>query len=290
MATIGTVDRDGTGPLQLAAIRQLILLHGCVRGWLWAFFAVELWQPGLWAAAVVSTAALALSLSPRGAALSARLALPALLLQLWISFPTTDNHFFLELFAVALLCLDGGRATSDRELVLGALRWLTLIVLFHTGLQKLLYGQYFSGEFLAFMVGRGERFAWFFQLLLSPDEVQRLQSYDPLVTGAGPYRFVGLLPILLSNLVWFAELSLAPLLSFARTRGVAVWVAIGLVASIQLAARELGFALLFVNLLLLFTRAGNRRALPAFVCVYLYLMGAAAGLLPGRSFMLPGSL
>jgi hypothetical protein len=217
-----------------------------------------------------------------------RVALPALLVQAALSVPSTDNHFFLELYAVGLLCLAGER--DDDAWLLGSLRWLAAIVLFQTGLQKVLYGQYFSGQLLAFLIGQGDRFALPFEWLVSAQEVARLQGYDPLRTGAGPYRVDSLLFVALSNGVWIAELALAPLLLLARTRLAATGAAIALVAAIQLGARELGFAFLFTSLLLLFTRQGNARALPWLGVLYLYALAAVWLGLPGGDWLDPGSL
>jgi hypothetical protein len=273
----------------LRAFRRFVLLHGCVRSWLWLALAVDQWRPGLTLSALVVSVAFGLAWHPRTEWLAPRLALPALLLQLTLSLPLTDNHFFLEVYALGLLSLLGRRDRSV-ALVLGSLRWLVVIVLFQTGLQKVLYGQYFSGEFLAFMVGQGERFAAPFGLILSGSQIEVLQSYDVLRTGQGPFRVDSLLFIGISNLVWISELALAGLVLLARTRGIAVFAAMALVASIQLAAREFGFAFLFVNLLLLFTARGNERALPVLILLYAYALGAELGLVPGGSLIELGSL
>ena len=76
-----------------------------------------------------------------------------------------------------------------------------------------------------------------------------------------------------------------------RTRLAASLVAIVFVVTLQLAAREVGFALLFANLLLLFPeRDWGRRLLPGVAGLYLYAVGAAAGWLPGGFFFEAGSL
>jgi hypothetical protein len=273
----------------LRAFRRFVLMHGCVRSWLWLVFTVDLWLPGIVISALVASVAFGLSWHARTEWLAPRVALPALFLQLILTFPLTDNHFFLELYALGLLCLLGKRE-ADAALVLSSLRWLAVIVLFHTGLQKVLYGQYFSGQFLAFMVGQGERFADPFELILSTRQVDLLHSYDVLRTGQGPFRVDSLLFIGASILVWILEIGLAGLLLLARTRRLAAVAAMALVASIQLAAREFGFAILFIEMLLLFTARGNQRVLPLLALLYAYVLGAAVGLLPGGSLIGLGSL
>jgi hypothetical protein len=235
--------------------------------------------------ALVLTAAAVLAFVPRFEHHAARLALPALLVELALTFPLTPNHFFLELLAAALLAL-AGPAGRDAALVLSGLRWLTAIVLFHTGLQKLSYGHYFTGDFLAFMVGRGDRFAELFRWLLPAAEVARLESYDPMRGGAGPYRVTAPLFVALSNAVWVAELALPFGMVARATRKAAAIAAVGLVVAIQLGAREAGFALIFANLLLLFLPLQLARALlPVWLALLGLALAAAGGLVPGREIL-----
>ncbi len=280
---------------QLRAFRRFVLIHASVRSVLWLWFGSAPGSFGiegganLVAAGVVALSGV-LAFWHRSELLAPRVALPALVWQALATYPVTDNHFVLELLAVALLCLVGKRSRRDETLVLSSLRWLTVIVLFHTGLSKLLYGHYFQGDFLAFMVGQGGRFADLFGLLLPAGEVARLQGYDALRTGAGPYRVDSLPLLLMSNFVWISEMALAVLLVVRRTRLLAAACAMLLVLVIQLGARELGFALLFVNLLLLFTTDGNRRVLPFVVAIYLYSLAAVFGWLPGGDWLQAGWL
>jgi len=58
--------------------------------------------------------------------------------------------------------------------------------------------------------------------------------------------------------------------------------AIGLIVGIELGAVEIGFGLLFLNLLFLFVPGSwNRRLLPILAAGMLYAVGAAFGWLPG---------
>jgi hypothetical protein len=270
---------------RLRVLRRFVLAWGAVRSWVWLAFDPPAAAAPFAASAAVLSVAAALAWLDRAEHHAARLALPALLAELAITLPLTPNHFFLELYAVALVAL-AGPAGRDAPLVLAGLRWLVVIVLFHTGLQKLLYGHYPTGDFLAFMVGRGDRFADLFRWLLPAAEVARLESYDPLRSGAGPYRVTALLFVLTSNAVWIAELGLPFGLVARRTRLAAAAAATALVVAIQLGAREAGFALLFVNLLLLFVPARVARALlPAWLALLGCALAAASGLVPGRSLV-----
>ncbi len=280
---------------KVSALRQFLLLHGAVRSWLWLALAVEHdagLSPFLLAvAAAVISAGFGLSLAPRLAYLGPRLALAGLALQLALTFPLTDNHFFVELLAVLLVTLVGRHPKCDETLVLRGLMWMTALILFHTGLQKVLYGHYVHGDFLAFMVGRGGRFADLFAFAIPADEIARLQSYNPILTDAGPYRVSEPVVTILSNAIYVLEMGLAVLLMWGRTRAVAACTSILLVSVIQLGAREVVFAMLFVNLLLPFLPGPwNRRLLPFFAVAYLWALGAAWGLFPGSELITPTML
>jgi hypothetical protein len=277
-------DAPDGAPLRLRWLRRLVLTWGAVRTAVWMGVGAPMDAGWLAISAVGLGVAAALAFVPAREHLAARVALPALALQLALTFPLTPNHWFLELYAVALLALVG-RSGRDATLALCALRWLTALVLFHTGLQKLLYGHYFAGDFLAFMVGRGDRFAALFQWLLPAAEVARLQAYEPLHEGAGPYRVAQPLFVALSNAVWLAELALPAGLLWRRTRTAAAALALAFVLALQLGARELGFALLFASLLLLFAPLGwARRAAPLLLAVLALALGAVA-FAPGRALL-----
>ncbi|MDJ0868335.1 MAG: hypothetical protein QNK03_19670 [Myxococcota bacterium] len=267
---------------RVRSFRRFLLLYAAARSWLWVAFSLHDRELLVLAAALAS-AGFALCWRRDLEAWAAPLGLLGVGLQTVWRFPHGANHLYLELLALALVALAGRGARPDAALVLSGLRWLAALVLFHTGLQKLLYGNYFHGDFLAYMVGTQERFANAFGWVLPATEIARLEGYDAMRTGAGPYRVAFAPFVLASNGVWLAELGLPVLLIARRTR---VWGALGgiaLMASIQVAALELGFAFLFLNLLFLSLPGDwNRRLLPAFALVFLYALGAAAGWLPGR--------
>ena len=268
---------DEPADARVGAFRTFLLLYGATRSWLWVHYTTT-GDAGLWLAAVAMSVSAGLALWPRTADASPWLALPAVAFQAAWRFPYTANHLYLELLCLALLVLSG----PGRGLALQALRWLTVLVLFHTGLQKLLYGAYLHGDFLAFMVGSQERFADAFRWILPEGEVLRLEGIDRKAAGAGPYRVDHAGFVLASRLVVVAELLLPILLIAQRTRLLAALAATLLMVSIQAGALEIGFALLFTNLLLLFVPAPwNARLLPFFALVLLWALGAALGWLPG---------
>ena len=85
----------------------------------------------------------------------------------------------------------------------------------------------------------------------------------------GPYRFQSWLGLAISNGVWLGEMGSALLLLSSRFRAFGVAGTFALVAAIELAARELMFGFLFLNLLLLYpSRDWNRRLAPLFYFGY----------------------
>lgn len=286
------VTSDGDAALvrgKLDALRRFLLLYGATRSWLW--LAVdrrgELDPGALVLSAVVLSAAAALAFVPRLAGWAARIALPALALQLWLTLPVTNNHFFLEVVCVALVALVGPQGSAEEERwVLAGVVWIAALVLLHSGLSKLTYGLYFRGELLSFLIGRGGRFADAFRWVVPDDEVARLASYDPMQAGAGPYRAASLPLVVLSNLVWIAEVALAPLVVLRRTRTVAALLALLLILVIQVGAREIGFALLYGYLLLACLPSPVARVvLPPIAAACAWALAAAAGLLPGLAWL-----
>lgn len=266
------------------ALRRFVLLFAAARSWLWLAFNRDL-DPGSLAAVALSGCA-ALAWWPRGRTWAPRLALPVLLLQLVWTLPLTNNHFFLELACVALLALVSADGDGE-ELALDAIRWVTVLVLVHTGVQKVLHGLYFHGEFLAFMAARADRFADAFRWLVPADELARLArlAAEPRA-GAGPFRVDSTPFVVVANLVWIVEIVLGVLLVPRRTRTVAAIAALAFVLAIQLGARELGFALLFANLLLAFLpRAIGGAALTPLALLFAWAVAAAFGALPGRALI-----
>jgi hypothetical protein len=214
-------------------------------------------------------------------------------------FPNVANHTFLLFLALCTLSFWDLRAGAERTLGLATLRWIAALVLFATGLQKLLHGTYFHGEFLAFHVAHGERFASLFGWVLPAEEMERLKALGaaagalppaeglrafetlPPAPGSGPYRFASVPALALANFVWIFELVAPALLVFRRTRPVAVTAVIAFLAGVESGAYEIMFGVLFVNLILLFSRANwVGRLFPGFAALYGYLIGVHLGWFP----------
>ena len=144
---------------KLRAFEIVLLLHVCTSTWWWA--GGGWWMPaGDWswldasllATLLFSTALTALGLHPR----FRDIALPGIAVLhgtvVVNTFPETANHTYLEFFFLVLLAFFRQRDESEDQLLLGALRWMAVVVFFFSGLQKLAHGYYADGIFLAFQL------------------------------------------------------------------------------------------------------------------------------------------
>lgn len=285
-------DPAGADPgSELRAFRLLVLVHTAVQAWAWVVVPLRgvMAMPRAGVLATASALSLCCGLSlTRWGRWAPVLALPALLWQHAQTFPATANHQFLALALVMLLAALDPERRDEGRLLLQGLRWVIAVVFFHAGFQKLLQGTWFGGEFLAWMIAHGApawttTFAW----LMPAGEVARLQALDGAV-GAGPYRVASLPFALFSNGVYLAEMGLAVLLFLPRARTLAALAGIAMVFGIQLAPRELMFALLATQLFLLFLPgAWNRRLVWPIALAYAYLLAALAGWVPGELLLKP---
>lgn len=203
----------------------------------------------------------------------------AMIVVIWEAFPTTGNHVYLECFLCWICALLDPSRKEEQRLMVRSLRWITCVILFFAGIQKLVHGYYTNGLMPAFLL-QEPRFERIFALLLPASEAQRILSYSGL-DGTGPYLVSTPLWLLASNLTWMLEIALAVALFVPQTRAVAVWVAMIFVALIETGAREILFGLLFVNLLLMFLNsAANRRVIPITVVICAAMILMRLGWLP----------
>jgi len=285
-----TADPPGVSPAaHVRAFRSLVLAHVAVQSWAWALRPLDFPYtfPGLpiHAGAALLTGLCGLSLF-RAGRLACALALPVVLWETAWLLPATANHGFLALVMLFLCALFDPDREGEDALLLQGLRWLAVIVFCWAGLQKALHGLYFGGEFLSWALAVGgarwvEAFAW----ALPGPELARLEAL-PQSVGSGPFRMDSLLLVLVSNAVWIGEVALGAGMLSKRLREAAAVCAIGLVLAIQTAPRELMFALLYTNLLLLFVRGEpDRRLLPLFLAGHALLLAAVAGV-PGLELLL----
>lgn len=267
----------------LRGIELLLFLHVTARLWVWAL------RPHPTAAelkllvAIVATGLALVALRPTCTRRAAAGLAILLLGKVLATFPETSNHALLELLCVGLLACFDRRIAGERVLLLQTCRWVVVIVLFHSGLQKVLYGTYFDAQFLGSFVALKPTFAQALGPLLPAAELVRLTSL-PIRAGAGPFAIESALVVALSNAVYVFEMGAPLLLLWRRARVVAAVAAIAFTALLQTAAREMFFGALFIGLLLLFLpRPINLRLLPLFATFYVALV-ALRWLAPGVWF------
>jgi hypothetical protein len=270
--------------LSVQTFRRLVLLHLCVQEWFVWMIAEN--PPYSMHVVMISACAYTLGLCFGWRAQWSRAAFAFVFVVSTVKFanqfPVPANHHYLELGVLALGTLFDDREKLEAQLLLQSCRWLVATVLFWAGLQKVLHGYYFGGEFLSYAISQETRFAQIFGVLVPGEELVRLQSFGqqpPL--GAGPYRASSWTLILVSNATYLLEILTAIGLLIRRTRPIALCVAMALVVAIEVVAREIFFGALMLGLIALFARrALNWQLFPMFVLVYAYLLTSAFGLVP----------
>jgi hypothetical protein len=204
-------------------------------------------------------------------------------IRLGTEFPGAGNHSYLELILCLLLAAFDTGLGEERRILLRAVRWMTCVVFFYAGLQKLVHGYYFHGELLTFSMAT-DTFRPVMQLLLPSAEFARLSRFTGKA-GDGPYFTTSPLVLVLSNATWVGEMALAPLFALRRTRTAAVACAILFLFLVEAAAHEFVFGLLYVNMLLLFLdRDVNRRLIGLFAAFLGWMILVRMKILPDVVF------
>jgi hypothetical protein len=270
--------------LAVQTLRRLVLLHLCVQEWfVWLLAKHPPYSKQIvLLCACAYTVGLFLGWRIRWSRSAFAFVLAVSIIRLANQFPVAANHQYLELGVLALGTLFDDRIKGESQLLLQSCRWLVATVLFWAGLQKMLHGYYFGGEFLSYAISQEARFAQIFGVLLPGDELARLLSYGrPAPLGAGPYRAASWALLLISNATYFTEILVAIGLFIRRVRPFALCAAMALVVAIEVAAREVLFGALYLGLITLFARrALNWQLLPVFVALYAYLLAAGLGFVP----------
>ncbi len=198
-------------------------------------------------------------------------------IDLVLAFPRHANHHHLIFLCTLILAGAASDRSEEKRLALAGLRWLLIIAVFWSGLQKALYGYHFGGELLAMLIAEEPRFALLFGAILPGSEVARLTALVPN-EGAGPYRVDSWVFLAAANLSLFAEIVLPIALLRDRTRPFALGALLLLFVAIEAAAREVFFGLMVVQLSLLFAeRDWIVRLLPITLSAYALLLVAGFG-------------
>ena len=266
---LGSDPLPGRDPgVRLQALTAVLLVHACVETWSWVFELQSI-VAGVVLLAIGFTASAGLWLVRGWRRTALLLAAAVTAIQIGATFPYVANHTFLRLIVMLLLAVPNPQALRESRLVHAAIGWTTAIVLFYTGFQKILYGTYFHGQYLAYMISFTDRFKSAFAWLVPQAELTRLRAIEAPVPGSGPFTVDAPVFLILSNLVYVAEIALAVGLLWPRTRRMAIWLTIGMLFVIELSAREVFFGLMFTHLLLaLHPEDLNRRLLPLSLAVY----------------------
>lgn len=159
-------------------------------------------------------------------------------------FPTIPNHGYLLCIALLMGAMFDTDHPAEQLTLADGFRCLGAIVLFWSGVQKLLAGTWTHGQLLAYEIGHSSRFYQAFGGMISRAERHAFQT-------DGPFEGTTLL-VVLSNATWILEIvtGLGLLAVHGRIRKVAAIVALMLLLVIELVARESVFGVLMVALLL----------------------------------------
>lgn len=194
-------------------------------------------------------------------------------------FPQVGNHAYLELLLCALAAFLDPRHPDEARLLFRSARWMLFVVLFASGLQKLVHGYYFRGQFLAYALWI-ETFRPVLEPALPAAEFVRLVETSREV-GGGPFLVTSTPFLALSNAVVLAEMLLAVGLLIRPTRLASIAGSAVLILAIEAAAREAFFGLLFLDMLLLFTdRDVHHLLLPPVAILLVGALLVRGGLLP----------
>lgn len=280
LAWVGSDDPATLAP-KLLAFRRYVFLHLAVENWFRYSVEVPHRYPDI-AFALLFTFCLGFGWFRRSTRSAMEICFVFILAQIVWWFPDTANHLYLEGVIVLFLALFDPDNPEEGALALRGLRWLVVLVLFYSGLKKLLYGYYFDGTFFGQMISYDKRFAEFFRPLLNPEEHRRLvRLFYPGEIGSGPYRIDAPIGYVLSNATWLGEMLLPLGLLVPWLRRVALLGCLLLLLGIELAAREVFFGALFANLLLLFAPKDlNRRLFPLFLLFFLWMLLVSMGVVP----------
>ena len=237
---------------KIRAFQIFLLMHVTARLWIWALRPRDISALPQTLAAVLITACFVLGFSRRWARTATIIAAAVLFVKIVATFPHASNHAFLEWLCMTLLAVLDPRNPANAALVLQANRWIVVIILFWSGLQKFLHGTYFDARFFGVSIAQAPTFADIFRPLLSPEEFGHLIESNPRQVGAGPFAIRSLIVVALSNATYLFEIAAGPLLLIQRTRVATTFLCLAFLVFIEAGAREIMFGAVFMNLLLLF--------------------------------------
>jgi len=260
--------------IQLAVQSSLVLIH---RGQQFSFAD----SANLSAAVLLGAYIVILLWLFRGRML-APVAFALLLLTLWSllrSLPDAPMAPFLAVYvtSVVFLVRDDG---AERSLGMGSLRWICAMGWIWFGLQKLLHGHYFDGQYLAWQIATNPDSHLLFSRLVDARALQELSILQGAV-DSGPYSDFGLRMNIASNGVWILQILVGMGLIYWKTRPTAVIVGFVLLLASVIGYGEVFSGLLLFNLLLLYASPAYHRAgVVVIIFTYAAILAGALGVIP----------
>lgn len=191
-------------------------------------------------------------------------------------FPTIPNHGYVLCVALLIGAIFDTEISTERVNMADGFRYLGAIVLFWSGVQKLLGGTWTNGQLLAHEIGHSPRFWQAFGWMTDRAERHAYRTSGPFLGNTSL--------MVMSHFVWILEIAvgLGLLTSRAPMRKTAAIVALFLIAGIEVVAREGVFGIIMVALLLPVTNARFRaRWLWLVVPIELLAIGGRLALVPG---------
>jgi len=269
-------DRDAVpGDSIVRGMRNLVTIH-LAAGHLIRFWQPDLafWESQRWRAIAMCAACLMCIVlrNTKWQRWTLAVALPIQLIQVYGVFPMVANHLWIEtLLLVVLLML--GESEEENVLFRQFACGLAFVVFFYSGLQKLWYGTYFDGQYMATKIALVDHYYDFFAIFIPVDKLDALKSHVPIQAGSGPFRIDSFVFIVFVNLVWITEIAAGVLLFFRRTRLIGLFFGLLVMFGIELVAREVFFGILFVSMMMAFVRFNVLRWLtPVLACMYAFLV------------------
>ncbi len=189
-------------------------------------------------------------------------------------FPNTPNHRLIEVVVLGLACLSNVENSQERRLFFSFIRAFALLVFFYAGVQKILLGTYFTGQYLAYKTYSAISFQNLGFLWCSQEELETFKSLSwPPSAGMGPFQLNTWYGLILSNATWVLELVLPVVCFFGKRKN--IWAAITLVfvLGIQAMALEIEFLLIMMCLLSLYFKHIRDRQLFFLSCLLVVLHG-----------------
>ena len=250
-------DVPGSGPPKVRGFATILALVLATEAWCRALALGDGYDVVSWATLAAATGFAAASFVPGWRRLAFAGLCANQLLAVAHDFPGAGNHAYLEVVLCALVAFLDADDEEQCRIFLRAVRWIVCVVLLASGFQKLAWGYWLDGQQLAYSLWIPS-FRPVLAKLLPADEFARVAAYAGQV-GDGPYAIADPGFAMISNGIYLAEIALAGLLLWPRTRALAVGAALGLLVAIEIGAREVFFGLNFANALVLFLPAEVRR-------------------------------